>query len=231
MNHVMNMDSWKAASNTGSAPTCPVCVYRWVRWHRLQSSRMKKHKSNPSAQEGGFLLFFSLLTIMPSNFHVLLTLFPWSGILFSDINTHPVFPQLVRSMSWHQPVSPCQTERDRTTTVPVWRPHFEHAEAEKKSDNSLSGKLEQSNASLAGETSLKRHRAPNGKNNSVNKRRQPVQELQCKLSNEWSFLLTCCTTIQWYDDLYPTRICMCNFTNCDVTVVSRKQNSTESLGH
>lgn len=47
------------ASNTGrSASTCPVCVYRWVCWHRLQTSKVKKHKSYPSAQEGGFLLFF-----------------------------------------------------------------------------------------------------------------------------------------------------------------------------
>lgn len=85
--------------------------------------------------------------------------------------------QLVWSMSRHQPVSPCQALRDRTTTVQVWRPCSEHAGAE-KSGVLLSGILEQPNAR---QTALKCRRAPNRKNNLVNKRRQPVQVQQCKL--------------------------------------------------
>lgn len=70
--------------------------------------------------------------IMPSNFHLLLTLLHGSGILFLDINTHFVFSKLVWPVSRHQSVSACQTLRDRTTTGPVSRPWSEHAGEEKK---------------------------------------------------------------------------------------------------
>lgn len=106
---------------------------------------------------------------------------------------------MVWLVSRHQSVSPCQTLRDRTTTGPGWRPWSEHAGAE-KSGISLSGNLEQPNARLAGETALKCHRAQNGKNNLVNKRRQPVQVQQWKLSNKWSFIVTftlSCTTVSY----------------------------------
>lgn len=117
---------FKAAFNTGwSTHTCPLSVYRWVSWHCLQGSVTKEiHKS---AQECKF--FF--LTIMPSTFLVLLTVLHWSGILFSDINTHPVLLNWCGrcpDTSLSHPVRHWETE----PPVPVWRPCSEHAEAEKK---------------------------------------------------------------------------------------------------
>lgn len=128
-------------------------------------------------------------------------------------------PQLVWPVSWHQSVSPCQTRRDRTTTEPAWRPWSEHAGAE-KSFISLSGNLEQPNARLAGETALKCHRAQNGKNNLVNKRRQPVQVQHCKCLNKWSLFVTftlSCTTVSYMILL------------TDATVVAFVQDSTGFL--
>lgn len=60
------------------------------------------------------------------------------------------------------------SDGDRITTVPAWSPQSEHAKAD--SGISFSESLEKPNVRLFGETTLKCHRATNGKNNSENKR-------------------------------------------------------------
>lgn len=178
-----------------STHTCLVCVYRWVSWHHLQSSvtTVRTHPQNlpDCTRVFGFFLTIAFHFSCPSHTIAL----KWNFV-FRNKYTLRV-PQLVWPVSRHQSVSPCQTLRDRTTTGPGWRPWSEHAGAE-KSGISLSGNFEQPYARLAGETTLKCHRAQNGKNNLVNKRRQPVQVQQCKLLNKWSFVVTftlSCTTL------------------------------------
>lgn len=84
-------------------------------------------------------------------------------------------------------------------------------QGQKKSGISLSGILEQPNARLAGETALKCHRAQNGKNNLVNKRRQPVQVQQCKPLNIYHLS----------SPLFKLYHCILHdFTNCDATGVA-----------
>lgn len=85
---------------------------------------------------------------------------------------------LVRDWCGHCPdpslSHPVRLYRDRITTVPARSPQSEHAKAD--SGISFSESLEKPNVRLSRKTTLKRHRAPNGKNNSANKRvrRHPV---------------------------------------------------------
>lgn len=80
---------------------------------------------------------------------------------------------------------PVRLYRDRITTVPARSPQSEHAKAD--SGISFSESLEKPNVRLSRKTTAKRHRAPNGKNNSANKRvrRHPVWLQQWKPYNIW----------------------------------------------
>lgn len=97
---------FKAAFNTAwSTHTCPLCVYRWVSWHRLQGSVTKE------------ICKSALFSFFPSHYTAFYFSCPshtialkWNFV-FRYKHT-PCAPQLVWSMSWHQPVSPLSdTER------------------------------------------------------------------------------------------------------------------------
>lgn len=75
---------------------------------------------------------------------------------------------MVQPMPWHQLVSDAAGYRDRTTTVPAWSPRSEQAKAD--SGISFSESHEKPNLCLSRETTLKCHRAPNGKNNLGSKK-------------------------------------------------------------
>lgn len=75
----------------------------------------------------------------------------------------PLGSWMVQPVPWHQPVSDAAGYRDRITTVPAWSPRSEQAKAD--SGISFSESHEKPNLCLSRETTLKCHRAPNGKNN------------------------------------------------------------------
>lgn len=112
------------------------------------------------------LLWWHLLSAVLSHWS---SIWHWCGISCGNTYTHPM---LLLAHDWCGqcpdlwPSHPVRHYRNWFTTVFAWSPRSEHA----KANSGISENLEDSSVRVSRETTLKHHRAQNGKNNSVNKR-------------------------------------------------------------